>query len=260
LAVLLDAPQIPKIETVNDIDCFIVNFWRAASKDPDQVAKYCDYPVHETELHARHRWIIEQSTAEFKNKLDTDVDFYDAKIAGYWVWGMGASIGNNWLQNKGLNASPILSSAGGGVHGLTANPQELFKLLQARLRRTRITCGDWKKVVSPSITYNNRVMQQHDITGIFLDPPYDYHNRSKVYKNETDVFSDVCQWALNNQNDRLRIIVCGYDNSIFPDTWQKISWKTKGGMSALGDNKGKDNSAKETIWFSPNCLKVNATT
>lgn len=45
-------PSIPKIETVNDKDCFICNFWRAVSNDPEGVAQYADYPVNEIDLHA----------------------------------------------------------------------------------------------------------------------------------------------------------------------------------------------------------------
>jgi hypothetical protein len=44
--------------------------------------------------------------------MNTDPDYYDVKIAGWWVWGMGVSIPGNWLQQRGLNAMPMLSSAG----------------------------------------------------------------------------------------------------------------------------------------------------
>lgn len=37
LAVLLARPHEPAIETVNDLDCFIANFWRAAKSDPEAV-------------------------------------------------------------------------------------------------------------------------------------------------------------------------------------------------------------------------------
>src|SRR3989304_10483635 len=34
LAVLLNRPHDPRIETVNDKDCYIANFWRALQLDP----------------------------------------------------------------------------------------------------------------------------------------------------------------------------------------------------------------------------------
>jgi DNA adenine methylase len=258
LAVLLSAPQIPKIETINDLDCGLANFWRAVSFSSEEVAKWADSPVNETELHARHKWLIERLTIDFRQKMDSDPDFYDARMAGYWIWGQCASVGNNWLQPKGLKALPLLSSAGGGIHGLTYNIQEDFKKLQERLRRVRVACGDWTRVVTPGITHASKGLGDKDITGVFLDPPYEAGVRDKVYKEDKDIFKQVCQWAIDNgDNERMRIVLCGYegDHNI-PETWQTFSWKTGGGMSALGNGRGKDNASKEVIYFSPHCLKV----
>jgi site-specific DNA-adenine methylase len=258
LAVLLANPIIPKIETVNDKDCFIANFWRAVTNDPEGVAKYANYPVNQADLHARHRWLVSAATEEFRLKMDTDPDYYDLKIAGWWVWGMGASIGNNWLQPKGLNAMPMLSSAGGGIHGLTLPVLEWFKKLQERTRRVRVACGDWTKVVTPGITYASKGLGPKDVTGVFLDPPYELKVREQVYKEDSNIFKDVCQWAVQNgDNPRMRIALCGYqgDHQI-PDTWKVYSWKANGGFANLGNDRGKTNSSLERIWFSPHCLEI----
>ena len=261
LAVLLNNPSPAKIETVNDIDCFITNFWRAVSKEPKAVAEYANNPVHEADLHARHRWLVSSATDEFRLKMNTDPDYYDVKIAGWWVWGMGASIPGNWLQRRGLNAMPMLSSAGGGVHGLTQEIPEWFNKLQDRLRRVRVCCGDWTKVITPAVTHKNKGLIPKDITGVFLDPPYDLDGRvKKVYQQDENIFSKVCQWAIENgDNPRMRIVLCGYDgNHGIPDTWQTYSWQANGGMAnqASGDSRGKSNKVTERIWFSPFCLKV----
>lgn len=258
LAVLLGNPQTPKIETVNDKDCFIANFWRAVSNDPEGVAKYADYPVNETDLHARHRWLVSAATTEFRLKMNTDPDYYDLKIAGWWVWGIGASVGNNWLQPKGLNASPMLSSAGGGIHGMTLPVLEWFKKLQERTRRVRVTCGDWSKLVTPGITHASKGLSPKDITAVFLDPPYELGGRDKVYKEEGNIFKDVVKWAVENgDNSRMRIALCGYegDHNISA-TWKVYAWKANGGFANLGNDRGKDNANKETIWFSPHCLEI----
>lgn len=257
-SILLASPYIPKIETVNDKDALISNFWRAVSKDPEGVAEYADYPVHETELHARHQYINLNANQDFFDKMNSDVDFYDLKIAGYWIWGMGASIGNNWLKPKGLNSMPAVSSAGNGIHGLTKPILQWFKELQERTRRVRVCCGDWSKIVTPSITYKSKGISNKDITGVVLDPPYDYKGRDKVYKEETNVFKDVCKWAVENgENKSMRIVLCGYEGDFtFPDTWKTYSWTTGGGFSSLGDSRGKDNKSRERIYFSPYCLSV----
>ena len=57
LAVLLGRPHAPKIETVNDLDGYVANFWRAMTKDPEAVAHHADNPVNECDLHARHAWL-----------------------------------------------------------------------------------------------------------------------------------------------------------------------------------------------------------
>lgn len=258
LAVLLASPSIPKIETVNDKDCLIVNFWRAVSADPNGVAKYADYPVTENDLHARHRWLLSAITDEFRTKMDVDPNYYDLQIAGWWVWGMGASIGDNWLSTKGLNSAPLLSSAGGGIHGLKYSIYEQFNKLQERLRRVRVCCGDWKRIVTPSVTYKNKGLTDKDITGVFLDPPYDLTKRDKVYREDSNIFTDVCNWAIENgDNPKMRIVLCGYDGDHgIPDSWQTYSWKTNGGLANLGNDRGKSNRSEERIWFSPSCLSI----
>jgi len=258
LAVLLANSSIPKIETVNDKNCFVSNFWRAVSNNPDTIIQYADYPIHEDTLHARHQWLVSSATDEFRKKMNSDPNYYDAKIAGYWIWGMGASIGNNWLNTKGLKATPLLSSAGGGIHGLTYNIREQFNILQKRLRRVRVCCGDWKKILTPSITYSNKGLASKDITAVFLDPPYIQLGRDQVYQEDNDVFKNVVNWAIENgDNPRMRIAVCGYEGDHgFPNTWREYAWKANGGMGNLGNDRGKDNANREKIWFSSNCLEV----
>ncbi len=258
MAVLLANPNPSKIETVNDIDHHLANWWRAVSSDPDGVSQFCDYPVSEVDLHARHIWLLEQTTDDFKNKMESDPDFFDVKMAGFFVYGKACSIGNNFLLPKGLKALPLLSSAGSGIQGLTYNIKEDFKILQNRLRRVRIACGDWSRVLTPSITYASKGLGNKDITGIFLDPPYSIKDRDKVYKNDNDVYKEVCDWALSNgDNPRMRVVLCGYDGDYeFPESWTKYNWISTG-MVALGNNRGKDNASKECIYFSPYCLKEN---
>jgi DNA adenine methylase len=257
LAVLLANPKIPKIETVNDIDAQLVNFFRSILYNPNEVINYADYPVSELDLHARHNYLVSLSTDDFKSKMELDPDFFDPKMAGFWIYGISDSIGNNWLQSKGLKSLPILSSAGGGIHGLTFNIEEDLLKLQQRLKRVRICCGQWSRILSPAITYNNVGLSNKDITGVFLDPPYKFKNRDKVYKEESNIYNEVCEWAISNgDNIKLRIVVCGYEGDYkFPDTWNQYSWSSSG-FGNLGDSRGKENSKREIIYFSPNCLSI----
>src|SRR5690242_18441388 len=57
-AVLLLRPSPPKVETCNDADAYLSNFWRATQHDPEAVAAHADGPVNECDLHARHRYLV----------------------------------------------------------------------------------------------------------------------------------------------------------------------------------------------------------
>ena len=156
-AVLLNRPSEPGIETVNDLDCMVANFWRALQHDPGAVADAADWPVNEADQHARHLWLVSQE--QFREQMKVDPDFYDAKIAGWWVWGQCI-----WIGSDGAQAPPHLGDAGRGVNrqlphlgnagtggdeclsDRTSGTREfLFQYmneLAKRLRRVRVCCGD----------------------------------------------------------------------------------------------------------------------
>lgn len=100
-AMLLLRPQpFEGIETVNDLDGFISNFWRALKAAPDAVAEHADWPVNENDLHARHVWLVGKKDG-LQAQLEGDPDFYDAKIAGWWVWGIACWIGSGFCSGDG---------------------------------------------------------------------------------------------------------------------------------------------------------------
>lgn len=100
-AVLFLRPGGPgKVETVNDADGFVANFWRAIAADSGAVADHADWPVNEADLHARHLWLLGQRD-RITERLMGDPDFYDAKVAGWWVWGVNCWIGSGWCSGRG---------------------------------------------------------------------------------------------------------------------------------------------------------------
>jgi hypothetical protein len=110
LAVLLGRPTAPRIETVNDLDCYLANFWRAVKFAPDQVAEHADWPVNEADLHARHRWLVAQD--EFRRRMKREPKFFDAQVAGWWVWGLCQWIGGGWCANSNWDANWFTDRAG----------------------------------------------------------------------------------------------------------------------------------------------------
>lgn len=124
LAVLLERPAWHNgtTETVNDRDQFLSNFWRALAYAPDEVARYADWPVNEADLFARHLWLVNEGRRRLAAGMDADPEWYDAKIAGWWLWGICQWIGSGWCSGTGphtyatLDKLPVDSNAGQGVN------------------------------------------------------------------------------------------------------------------------------------------------
>jgi len=125
-AMLLGRPGgAGRIETVNDKDGFVANFWRAVQADPESVAEYADWPVNENDLAARHYWLVTEGRARLA-KLQGDPLGYDAQVAGWWVWGVCSWIGSGWCSGKGpwqwrdgewvKRPLPHLGNAGQGIN------------------------------------------------------------------------------------------------------------------------------------------------
>jgi hypothetical protein len=340
LAVLLGRPTPARIETVNDINAYLANFWRATTAAPEDVARWADWPVNEVDLHARHRWLVYgDGAAEFREAMKHDPNLFDAKRAGWWLWGICQWIGSGWCsapewtgrsnaarQPRGVltadhqqrpdlsgergirrrdrklsNAAnwqkrPVLAHSNRGVHFVTDVQAQLPDLggnggaagkgvhasalnekmpkmdrrdasrmaapldaitawmmgLRDRLRRVRVCCGDWTRVVGRSAT------ECIGTTGVFLDPPYgDVGRDPALYSDDDLTVAAKCRdWALEHgDNKKLRIALCGYEGEHeMPATWQCVPWKAGGGYAASAGNN--ENAHRERIWFSPACLPV----
>lgn len=258
-AVLLSRDNPCDVETVNDADGLLVNFWRAVRCEPEAVAVAADWPVSETDLMARHIWLVGQRES-LTARLEADPDWYDVKAAGWWCWGACAWIGSGWCsgdgpwqvdtdgcvsvgdRGRGVNRKlPHLGDRGQGV-------AEWFSRLSDRLRDVRICCGDWTRVLGDSVTW------RHGVTGVFLDPPYDA-GAVAYSAGDSGIAGDVRAWALANGNDqRLRVALCGYreHDDLAAAGWRMFRWKARGGFASQGDGSNQ-NAAEETIWFSPTC-------
>lgn len=293
LAVLLGRPHAPRIETVNDLDCFLANFWRAIAADPEEVARLTDWPVNEADLHARHRWLVDR--VDFRQRMRTDPEHFDAKIAAWWVWGLCAWIGSGWCSaDPGERTSQNIPRIGGngttdasggltGIHGVTMRgpTQKLpnlggtgsdhgngihskttrtaildtFQALSARLRSVRVTCGDFERILSDSVTW------RHGTTAILLDPEYpegaDVYAEQSAHEGEQHVWHRAARWAVEHGEDtRLRIALCGYAGTWTPPPgWTEVPWKAKGGYGGQRKEGKNENADRERIWFSPGCVR-----
>ena len=259
-AMLLGAPDDKRVETINDADGFVANFWRAVARDPDAVAHHADWPCNEVDLFARHSWLVRQ-TSTLAEKLHGDPDYYDAKIAGWWCWGACNWIGSGWCSGLGpwvhngetivdARKLPHLSAGRGDEHPRSAYIRDWIQALCLRLRDVRVTCGDWSRVVKDSVT------TRHGLTGVFLDPPYTKGVMDYAAGGVGgDLAREVRAWcAANGDNKQLRIVLCGHageHDALLASGWNVRQWTARKGY-ALTD-EAVENSASETIWCSPHC-------
>jgi hypothetical protein len=164
-------------------------------------------------------------------------------------------------------------SRGRGVHGNDALTDcqhrrawliDWFSRLSDRLRSVRVCCGHWSRICDSDST-----LTRLGTTGVFLDPPYRHslddgtENRAKhLYANDKHqdvnaLCDEVQEWCLKwGDNPEIRIALCGLEGE-YPKLdgagWEKEAWKSRGGYGNRSD-RGKENAARERIWYSPACL------
>lgn len=233
-AVLLRRPlPFAGREVANDANGFVANFWRAVAADPGAVASHADHPVLENDLHARHHYLVSRD-ATLRERLEGDPAYYDARLAGWWVWGQCAWIGGGWCGGKGpwrrvIDAGgiavlrrgeksvrggatrqrpqashprgvhrgiPSLGDEGRGVHQQGVDIYEWFAALRDRMARVTVCSGDWSRVCGEAV-----IRQMSGPTSVFLDPPYaDTAGRSDgIYAVDSlTVAHEVREWAIEH--------------------------------------------------------------
>lgn len=173
-AVLLNRPTSPRIETINDANHFVANFWRATAADPDAVADAADWPVNEADLHSRHRWLVYSDEARaLAYKIKESPDYFDAKVAGWWAWGACCWIGSGWcempewegrflgaLNDRGLNSRTLSNvpeqmpsmeqcqTGGKGVNGVVPTEKRPNPHSGCGVHKTATTPADWNQIPS----------------------------------------------------------------------------------------------------------------
>ncbi len=119
LSELWARPEAGKVETVNDASGLIANVWRAIRDDPDAVALHADDIVSEVDLSAWHRTLV-AAADDLKAKLIADPRFFDAELAGRWIWGASCWLGSGWCDGtRGACTRASASSRRGTRPGRT---------------------------------------------------------------------------------------------------------------------------------------------
>lgn len=286
LAVLLARPLEHewwlKKETVGDFSGMVVNFYRAVAAAPDKVAAYASWPVTEADLTARHLYLVRYQD-DLAVKLAADPLFYDAEAAGWWIWGISAWVGGDWMTGKGpwkpgdpngpgvYRKMPMIagSHGGKGIHKPIKNDPRLttdevpplediyrtalagdFQQISDRLRRVRIACGDWSRLTGAAVDPGAK-----KITAVFLDPPYDLNlRRGDLYgktdntaeNTETQIHEDARTWALEQgANPLRRIAYCSYSTPEEDALFEAAGWNAFHWSAQGGYGLQSDNNARD---------------
>ena len=254
-AVLLARPTFEgrRVETLNDADGWLVNTWRAIQQAPTEVARHAAGPVTEIDYHARLAWLQERRTPELVSWLEGDPEAYDAKAAGWWLYVAACGIGDPWgagpwrVIDGHLTDARKLPHLGDAGQGLI----DYMHTLAVRLRRVRITCGDWGRVLKPSVT---RAKAGGDgALAVLLDPPYATSGDLYAGTTDTSVAEQVRAWCITAPGD-MRIVLCGYESEhdeLLAHGWDVIDGKAGSGA---GYSTNAASGRRERLWTSPACL------
>ncbi len=196
-AVLLKRPpakdNYQRHEIINDAEHFIANFWRAVKHTPDDVIYHSDYPINETELHSRHLWLVNEGKNIIQKCYD-DPDFYDAKVAGWWVWGISQWIGSGWCQTV-MNKKPTLKSSD-GIHKKPMFTHDNGIIISNR---------------RPSVGHEQGVNVTNKMPEVFRTRGIDIANQIPQLKEKCGVNSSQASHLINQLSFRLRNVkvLCG---------------------------------------------------
>ncbi len=280
-AVLLARPALTgRREVICDLDGGVSNFWRAIRfGDPEEVARWATWPTIHQDLTARHKWLVDWF-AEHRTRLSEDPDYYDTRVAGWWVWGISNWIGGGWCHTVSdkqpavstrpggrrvqaqsttvHNKRPYVSDRADGARGVQAQTHaartlvDWFGDLAERLNRVVVLNCDWTAAVTPTVLANTPTGTAKSVA-VFLDPPYLTSARSSdLYRSDAAegpdrAAIDSYEWAVEH-GDRYRIAyACHNGDFPAPAGWETLTSPFQG-VRTLGRRDRED-----MVMFSPAC-------
>ena len=266
-------------EIVNDLDCLLINVWKALKYASHEVALLCCDPSSQLLYWQRICYIIKHKDFLLERMLKDD-EYYDIKLAAYWIYCKSSKIGAvaidktdiNDIYNSidnGITRGRIQLLRSNGIHSKCAhlyNPYSVtrcklerltlwFSQIQSVLENVKITCMDWKRLFNEGSHWQDD-NGSSDI-GIFFDPPYgDIERRKSLYRIDSySVAKEVNDFCVKNAYKKTyRIVIAGYEgehNNLENYGYKKYSWKAQGGYGNINSNY--ENKNKERLWASYSC-------
>ena len=255
LAVLLLRPWGPaQKEIACDTDGLVCNAWRAIQWNPEETAYWAEWPTIHQDLTARHRWLQEWRDAGGSSQVEADPEFFDPKVAGWWIWGASNWIGRGWCQTQSAQI-PHSSGSGTGISNQKVTRPSIlnwFKTLEHRLKRVVILNRSWETVLSSAVLgYPNQTK------AIFFDPPYLSKEKTIYAKDSPEAATASAKWAIKN-GDQYRIAFAFEESTFsFPSDWI-IEQRNFLGYRRQAPRASRK-SSQDIVAFSPLCRERLAT-
>ena len=273
LAVLLRRDPARR-EIVCDKDAMICNFWRAVRAAPDEVGYWAAAPTYHHELTARRTWLVRQIASGLPDRVEDDVDYCDARAAGYWAWCVSSWIGGVSDMLAASDGRPHVNNKGGGqgvqvqreqiphvnsnIGGRGVQVQRVQRprlhdwmhALSQRLERVVVLNRDWRAALTDTLLMQTPTAYAVDV-GIFLDPPYLTALRDADLYGVEDGDNpalDSWVWAVEH-GDRHRIAyACHLGDFDPPDGWRVET------ISMAAGNRDRAVKKEGCMLYSPACL------
>lgn len=227
-AVLLNRPDynpIKHMETINDKDGYVANVWRALQHDPDGVAKVCDWPVNHADLMARRKVMIRSK--ELLQNLVNDDEWYDTKIAGYWIWGASCWIGDGLTRPgampdttnaKGVHKNEMAGKRPHLSHGGRGISQQLGSRPQVAVQGAGVHIAGQ----IPVLTSENGVCRRPELTCGHGVHKFSLFDEPAELRDVRDSYTPGLWSWFRELSERLRRVrvVCGDWNRVCGGDWQ----------------------------------------
>ena len=226
------------IESVNDKNALIANFFRSAQCKPEEVVHHAVHPPIEIELLARWSSLL-AARHQLSEKL-LDPEYYDARAGGWWLYCFA-----NFVRPREGAAKPRKMKPSFRASGiLSPNSQhrawDYFVELQQRMANVRIMCRDYQELLVDSEINEAK----GNVASILVDPPYKANAEmyAKEFRTTPFDYDALLQRCIElGSRDNVRIALCGYSGDYdMPDDWTIERWHPQ-------------EDSLERVWYSPGC-------
>jgi len=221
-SVLLQKPRSP-LETYNDLDGNVVNFFRVLRDKPDELIQKIRLTPWAREEYDFHRK---------KSEIDTE------KARRFWV-GCAMAISNMPFTASGMRVAKNADGMPGVPDCITYIDMSYMESIALRLRGVQIENKPYTEIIE---------MYDHAENLIFFDPPYVHSTRSapNTYAFEwNDEQHKIAATYLRKCQSF--VVVSGYACPLYADIYESHGWHRV-------DKESQTNSGGkriESLWLSP---------